>query len=223
MEVIPPSLILRVRSAFRSFVEQSDYPCLGARATLRHAGYHLGVYGPMCSETATQELSLDLGSFLDAPESAHDFATFVSVFIDVAPEQEGVFESRLWQQLEMLHALDPSPTWDPSVSADPSDPYFSFSFGATACFVVGLHPQSSRVARSFEWPTLVFNPHAQFQRMRATGLYSRLSDAVRARDLAVQGSLNPNLADFGTLSEARQYSGRATEPGWQCPFRPESR
>jgi FPC/CPF motif-containing protein YcgG len=41
---------------------------------------------------------------------------------------------------------------------------------------------------------------------------------VRERDVALQGSTNPNLADFGQASEARQYSGRATEVAWQCPF-----
>jgi FPC/CPF motif-containing protein YcgG len=169
MDVISPSVDRRVRSAFHAFVEESDYPCLGARAALRHGGYRLGVYGPMCSEAATQKLSLDIRSFLDAPESGQDFATFVSIFIDVAPEREDIFESKLWRQLGMLHSLDPSPIWDPTVSPDPANPRFSFSFGETAFFVVGLHPESSRVARRFEWPTLVFNPHAQFQRMRTTG------------------------------------------------------
>ena len=41
---------------------------------------------------------------------------------------------------------------------------------------------------------------------------------VRERDIALQGSANPNLADFGERSEARQYSGRVTEPAWRCPF-----
>ena len=42
--------------------------------------------------------------------------------------------------------------------------------------------------------------------------------ATRARDLALQGSINPNLADFGTAPETRQYSGRKVEAGWKCPF-----
>jgi FPC/CPF motif-containing protein YcgG len=41
---------------------------------------------------------------------------------------------------------------------------------------------------------------------------------VREREIALQGSLNPNLADFGERSEARQYSGRAVEDQWRCPF-----
>jgi FPC/CPF motif-containing protein YcgG len=64
----------------------------------------------------------------------------------------------------------------------------------------------------------VFNPRAQFERLRAEGTFERLRTVVRERDLEVQGSLNPNLADFGEQSEARQYSGRATEPQWRCPF-----
>jgi FPC/CPF motif-containing protein YcgG len=38
------------------------------------------------------------------------------------------------------------------------------------------------------------------------------------RDLRLQGSLNPNLSDFGKKSDARQYSGRAVEANWKCPF-----
>jgi FPC/CPF motif-containing protein YcgG len=81
-----------------------------------------------------------------------------------------------------------------------------------------MHPASSRLSRRFHWPTLVFNPRAQFERLRAEGKFERLRALVRERDVALQGTLNPNLADFGERSEARQYSGRATEPGWQCPF-----
>ena len=38
--------------------------------------------------------------------------------------------------------------------------------------------------------------------------------------MSLQGTINPNLADFGDASEARQYSGRAVEANWTCPFRP---
>jgi uncharacterized protein len=42
--------------------------------------------------------------------------------------------------------------------------------------------------------------------------------AIRARDVALQGDINPNLADMGERSEARQYSGRAVDDAWRCPF-----
>ena len=108
--------------------------------------------------------------------------------------------------------------WDAAVSDDPEDPQFSFSHAGCALFVVGLHPNSSRMARRFRWPTLVFNPRAQFERLRSEGKFERLRGLVRDREIALQGTLNPNLADFGERSEARQYSGRATEADWKCPF-----
>ena len=68
-------------------------------------------------------------------------------------------------------------------------------------------------------PVLVFNSQRQFARLRADGRYAKMQAATRARDRALQGSLNPNLADWGTAPETRQYSGRAVEAQWRCPFR----
>ena len=106
----------------------------------------------------------------------------------------------------------------PSVSTDPNDPQFSFSFAGQAFYIVGMHPNSSRIARRFPWPTLVFNPHEQFERLRADGKWKRMQQAIRARDVALQGSINPMLSDFGEEPEARQYSGRAVSRDWVAPF-----
>ncbi|MBA3796937.1 MAG: YqcI/YcgG family protein, partial [Chloroflexi bacterium] len=38
------------------------------------------------------------------------------------------------------------------------------------------------------------------------------------REVALQGSINPMLSDFGTRSEARQYAGREVDEEWRCPF-----
>ncbi|HET6231051.1 MAG TPA: guanitoxin biosynthesis heme-dependent pre-guanitoxin N-hydroxylase GntA [Longimicrobiaceae bacterium] len=208
----------RVRADFEAFVNAPGFSCLGARAALHHDAYRFGAYGEMGGEAATSALSRDLAAFAEG-HGEDDFASFVAVFLEHPAEAEAEFEARLWKQLRALHAADPSAEWDPAVSDDPADPHFSFSFGGRAFFVVGLHPASSRAARRFGWPALVFNPHAQFERLRADGRYGRLREAIRAREMALQGSLNPNLADFGEQSDARQYSGRAVEPGWRCPFR----
>src|SRR5262249_58806187 len=126
-------------------------------------------------------------------------------------------ERLFWEQVSCLAERDEA-AWDADVSSDPEDPQFSFSFGGRAFFLVGLHPGSSRWARRFAWPTIVFNAHHQFEHLRATGRYAGLQTAIRGRDVALQGSPNPNLAAFGTASEARQYAGRAVEPDWRCPF-----
>ena len=65
---------------------------------------------------------------------------------------------------------------------------------------------------------MVFNLHDQFERLRAAGRYDKLRGAILSRDVALAGSVNPMLASHGTMSAARQYSGRAVEDGWRCPF-----
>jgi uncharacterized protein len=84
--------------------------------------------------------------------------------------------------------------------------------------VIGLHAHSSREARRFRWPTLVFNPHEQFERLRADGKWKHMQETIRQRDRHLQGTINPMLSDFGERSEARQYSGRAVGANWQAPF-----
>ena len=215
----------RIRSAFNAFVADAGYPCLAAKGLARRDDYRLGVYSALGSAAATRALADGLAAFADRANHAgpdDPLTAFVAVFAGRAPVSESEFERRLWIQLQRLHDRDdPGCRWDPAVSDDPGDPRFSFSFAGCAFFVIGLHPDSSRIARRFGWPALVFNPHAQFDRLRRHGRYDRLRDLIRERDSALQGTINPNLADFGERSEARQYSGRDTTHGeWRCPFHP---
>jgi FPC/CPF motif-containing protein YcgG len=235
------SLEQRVHDSFRDFIGDARYPCLAARGTVRSGDYRLHVYGALGSMTASDALADDLGAFAREaqarrnadplpPQRAQNarrgprLTAFVAVFTGRTPASERAFERRLWIELQRLHDRDTAPGWDPTVSADPDDPRFSFSFGGTALFVIGLHPASSRLARRFGWPALVFNPHAQFERLRREGRFEPLRERIRVRDLALQGSINPNLADFGERSEAQQYSGRDTTDGaWRCPFHQRKR
>ena len=208
-----------VEIEFRDFVQQPDFPCLGAKSVVRVNRFTLRVYGALGNDTSARALAFDLCRF---SEGAGDvgLSAFVAVFPHSAPKSEIDFERRLWAQLQRLHDADPERSgWAKGVSSDPDDGHFSFSVGGHAFFVVGLHRLSSRLARRFRWPALVFNPHEQFSRLREQGRFDSLRSAIRARDLALQGTENPNLADFGERSEARQYSGRPTEADWKCPFR----
>jgi len=209
-------LATRIDDDFRAFVDDAGFPCLAGKGVVHRDSYGLGVYGALGART--RRLAHDLAAFA-ASTPAGSLAAFVAVFPRRAPADEASFERRLWRQLDRLHADDaPGAGWDPHVSDDPADPRFAFSFAGCAMFVVGLHPHSSRQARRFAWPALVFNPHAQFERLRAEGRFERLRAMVREREIALQGSINPNLADFGEKSEARQYSGRETPADWRCPF-----
>ena len=210
----------RVEAEFRAFVEDERFPCLAGKGAVSRGGHTLRVYTALGSRRDATALASDLAAFVrSAPADGAGLRAFVAVFPRRVPAHEVAFERLLWRQLQRLHELDePGSNWDPSVSDDPTHAQFSFSFAGRALFVVGMHPSSSRLSRRFAWPTLVFNPRAQFERLRAEGKFERLRSLVRERDVALQGSLNPNLADFGETSEARQYSGRATEPEWRCPF-----
>lgn len=213
-------LALEVFHGLQEMIVDAEYPCIGAQAAFRQESYRLGVYPELDSEEATAGLAFDLFTFVEEQRrTPQDFATFVGAFAGPHGMDEATFETRLWGQLRRLHELDRTVhCWDPEVSADPSAADFSYSFAETAFFVVGMHEGSSRPARRFPYPLLVFNGHAQFQRLRKSGVYGRMREVIRQRDMAAHGSLNPMLEDFGVYSEARQYSGRAVDAGWRCPF-----
>ena len=208
-----------IEREFASFVGSASFSCLVGKGVVHQDRHIVRAYPPLGTRAATRALAKDLATFGERAPEAVGLRAFVAVFPDRAPRTELAFEARLWAQLQRLSDADHlDADWDPSVSDDGDDPMFSFSFGGHAYFVVGMHAHSSRVSRSFRWPALVFNPHAQFGRLRGEGRFARIQTAIREREIAVQGSLNPNLADFGERSEARQYSGREVEEDWHCPF-----
>ncbi len=208
-------------TAFGDFVMQQDFPCVGARAAFNGESYVLAVYEELAAARSTAALASDLYEFTRCDMRLEsEYATFVAVFRGPTDDDEPQFEQRFWRQLTALHEADAKHfAWDPSVQSDPADPQFSFSFAGQSLYVIGMHPNSSRRARQFRWPTMVFNPHEQFEQLRAEGKWKRMQQTIRERDIALQGSINPMLSDFGQSSEARQYSGRAVEENWQPPFK----
>lgn len=225
LETRPPApFAITAHEAFREFVLGSRFSCLAGRSAVRRETYRIGAYERFDDPDVTEGLARDLFAF--AGERAgfgSDFTTFVAFFRRARAFTEADFERRLWSQLQRLHDCDVNfHAWDPRVDEDPSSSSFSFSFAGQAFFVVGLHAQASRSSRRFLWTTLVFNAHEQFEHLKASGSFHRLQGAIRKRELAIDGSINPNLAPFGSASEARQYSGRHVPEGWRCPFRPRS-
>ena len=226
-----PAVASLIHDQFRALVLHPSFSCLGAKSALRSGGYQMGIYDELGSTEATRALARDLSAFAGTLDNEVDDAdadhavrltTFVASFLRPVPGDEAEFERLLWAQLQALHDGEPTQSWDPSVSSDPEDAHFSFSIAGSAFFVVGLHAASTRWARRFAWPTLVFNPHEQFERLRQDGHFGRLQGLIRARERTLQGSLNANLTDFGEQSEARQYSGRPVGEDWRCPFSPRA-
>ena len=216
----PDPFLIAAQEEFRQFVTGPQFPCVGARAAYNSDSYVVAAYDELGSQTSTADLARDLFEFTRSEmRDASEYATFAAVFRQPHTCDEVEFEERLWRQLASLNALDAAHfEWDASVRSDPTDPQFSFSFGGQSLYVIGMHPGSSRIARRFRWPTMIFNPHEQFERLRADGKWKRMQETIRDRDMQLQGSINPMLSDFGTATEARQYSGRAVEEDWRAPF-----
>ena len=216
------------RSAqFLSFVGDPSFPCVGSKAALARGAIQAEEFGRIGDRANDQPLLDALGRFAARLDGVDPDDTtihsFVALFDGPQDTDERRFEAMLWSQLQRLHDLDArrGTRWSPDISSDPDDPRFSLSLAGHPFFVIGLHPGASRLARQFAWPAMVFNSHRQFEQLRADGRYAKMQTATRARDVALQGSINPNLADFGAASEARQYSGRAVGSDWTCPFRPK--
>lgn len=202
-----------------AYVQSPLFPCLGARSAFNKDRVRYGLYGGFGNGHAVDALCADLECFSqEFPDPGSDPVTFIAMFDDdVATETQ--FARRLWQHLQAMHDHDRNDfEWDPTVSSDPSRSDFSFSVAGRAFFVVGLCPVSSRLSRRAPMPCLVFNFHDQFETLRASGKFALMKDAIRKRDIALQGSINPVLAHFGQASEARQYSGQDVPQGWRCPF-----
>lgn len=207
--------------SFQRFVRSADFPCVGAKSALARDRMRFVVGRDIAS--GWDDLRI-LPSLLDLARSYREdpvlFQSLVVLFERDPGLDEAGFETNLWARLQSLSDKD---DWlgqvpDPRVSHTPDDPHFSLSFGGEAFFVVGLHPAASRPARRFERPALVFNLHDQFEQLREAGRYEKLREAIIERDVALAGEPNPMLARHGTISEARQYSGRSVPPGWVCPF-----
>jgi FPC/CPF motif-containing protein YcgG len=210
---------------FAAFVAQPEFPCLGAKAAFNSGSYKVSVYQELAHPGSSKHLARDLEVFQNSEiRRVNEYATFVAIFRQPRNISEAQFERLLWSQLQQLHTIDSQRYgWDSSVASDLNDPHFSFSFAGTALYVIGMHANSCRFARRFPWPALIFNPHEQFERLREDGTWRRMQRSIRQRDVALQGSVNPMLSDFGETSEARQYAGRVVEKDWHPSFQKVSR
>ncbi|HWF82243.1 MAG TPA: guanitoxin biosynthesis heme-dependent pre-guanitoxin N-hydroxylase GntA [Streptosporangiaceae bacterium] len=218
-----PASAEQVGQELTRFIMSEACSCIGAKTACARRTLVHRHYPALADRQASIALHADLTEFALKRDEIHElFATFAATFDSPLDVDEEKFEWLVWEQLKLLHAQDRVKyQWAPGVDSDPTSERFAYSVAEQAFFVVGLHRNSSRLTRRFSWPALVFNSHVQFDRMKEGPMYSRIQREVRRRELALQGSLNPNLAEFGERSEAAQYSGRAVPSDWTCPFRPD--
>ena len=209
------------KEEFLEMLRAQDFPCVGAKSAAARGMIEVVPAHDMTSawnDLKIHDALLEWAwKYADDPEG---FRSLVVIFDGPTDMTEEEFEHALWERVQSLADKDAwrGQEYDPSVSGDPANPKFSLSFGGQAFFVVGLHPAASRPARRFARPAMVFNLHDQFERLREEGRYEKMRSTIIDRDVQLAGSPNPMLARHGEASEARQYSGRAVDDGWRCPF-----
>jgi uncharacterized protein len=209
-----------ITSEYLKFIDDRDFPCIAAKAALSENQIEVFVADHLACPNTDVDILRFLYGFVDAYRvSEKNYHSAVVIFTGPEYCSEELFGNLLWQRLQAISDLDAAHfVWDERVKKDPTSPDFSFSIKEEAFYVIGLHSNSSRKSRQFKYPALVFNPHDQFEKLRASNKYTAMKEAVRKRDIKLSGSVNPMLADFGESSEVFQYSGRQYDINWKCSF-----
>lgn len=212
-----------VESAYKDFILTKKHPCVMANTIFAMGKYHLKIYDSMTEDAIIHPILSDIENYLEHYDfDSPDFETLIFCFKNDTFKTEITFEKALWTLLQKLHNNDDT-EWDPTVKDDPESPEFSFSLKGRAFYVIGLHPNSSRLARQAPFVTIAFNLHWQFEKLREMNIYQSVKKRIRKRDRQLQGSINPVLRDFGMDTETKQYSGRNVEKEWKCPFHAKSK
>lgn len=190
-----------------NFILNPRFPCIMAKSVLK-IGF-----------ISSHELSvMDPKSFLELAyrfvekyrSDPRRLSSLVVSFTDSSFKDFKQFEAQFWPFLKAVRKEDSHPA-DPRVSSDPNSEKFSFSVKGEAFFILALHPDSPRFARRFSVPTIVFNPHVQFEELKRKGLFKNIQKVIRKKDEILQGR-NPMLQDFGEKSEVFQYLGKVYGP-----------
>ncbi|MEO7800702.1 MAG: guanitoxin biosynthesis heme-dependent pre-guanitoxin N-hydroxylase GntA [Ginsengibacter sp.] len=208
-------------NSFHSFLSQVDFPCVAAKDASAKGNIKIMIAAHMACPVDDKAILAFIYDFVNSyRQHRKGFQSLAVIFEEPLCSNEGMFEALMWQRLQALRNLDSKHfDYDKRVSPEPSSAAFSYSLMEEAFFVLALHPFSSRPARQYQYPALIFNPHEQFVQMKAGGTYDKMKTIVRRRDMNYSGSINPMLNDFGTTSEALQYSGTVYNDTWQCPLK----
>ncbi|HEY0094355.1 MAG TPA: guanitoxin biosynthesis heme-dependent pre-guanitoxin N-hydroxylase GntA [Archangium sp.] len=211
----------QVETTLRQWFDPKTYPCIPAVQSMTKREYLVGIYGRFGEGTCSRELARDLLFFRERQKQSRSlYLSFWAVFAPGEPLSEEEFETRMWRELSYLSSQEvPGTPWDPLFSEDPADPRFCFSLGGDAFFIVGVHPASSRLARRFPYPGIIFNLYDQFEELDRRGQYTAIVKKNRERDVKFQGSINPMIEKYADRWESIQFSGRDNPPDWKCPFK----
>jgi len=193
-------------SEFDKFINRKEFCCIGARKALVEKNVHYLVI----NDTSNQgvEILEFISNFIHQLKVSDNFYSAVIFFQNVKLDSEKSFERFLWGVLRDINKIDTNKKnkWAEGYSNNTNDSNFSFSIAGEPFFIIGLHPESHRISRRFICPTLVFNHHIMFEKLKKTPLFDKYKTAIRKNDIRIQGYINKHSSDFGDASEASQYA-----------------
>lgn len=186
-----------------------SFPCVMAKAVANKGFFHT-ISVPDLMLASVDSALTQLQEFVTLMQEKKARLSSCALKIE-NPEYKNFkkFEEDFWPFLKEINAHDKKEfAPDPTVDSDPRSNNFSYSIKSESFFIIALHPESPRWSRRFKHPTIVFNPHKQFEEMRSNGTYMKVRDMIRAKDKLLQGNINPMLQNFGEKSEVFQYLGK---------------
>ena len=209
-----------IAEKWQAHIENRSFPCVAAKAAMVKEQQKIFVAGHLACPKDDKAILDFIYDFVDQYRAADSlFHSAVILFEQPTIHSEEAYSKMFWQRLQALSDMDSQfYKYDSRVSDDPESENFSFSLKGEAFFIIGLHPASSRAARRFNFPAIVFNPHAQFEQLRENRQYDKMKKIIRKKDTELDGSINPMLQDFGNASEVFQYTGQQLTNAWKCPL-----
>lgn len=209
-----------IESDIHGLIGKKNYPCVAAIQALHRKELLFDTYENFGTGQSAMKLAERLIAFKKEQLTKDiPYLTYMAIFPQDSSLDEAEFEKNLWNELSAMWEFpDLVGGWDPKFSDNPEDKNFCFSLDGSAFFVVGLHPNSSRLSRRLPYNALVFNLYSQFSALMEKGTYEPMVQMNRQRDLKFQGSVNPMAEMYNEDWEAIQYSGRENSAEWRCPF-----
>src|SRR5690606_26605722 len=204
----------------KAFVLNKKFPCIMARSLALNGHFEQHHVNEEQSSINFRDCIKLFYRFVDHyRENPHTLHSIAFSFSHVEFKTFAEFEKFFWIFLKELKKIDQEKhIHDPRVSSDPTSSNYSYSLKEEAFFILLLHPGSPRLSRRYQTPTLIFNPHEQFEQLRKSGKYEKIRNVIRAKDKLLQGYSNPMLNDFGEESEIYQYVGRVYDENEKINF-----
>lgn len=207
-------------NGLRNYIGEKSFPCIMAKALLKQGILRTCLIKNFDDVREQGETLKEIYRFIEIfKQDRNKLCSFMIFAEDEKLKNFGYFEESFWKFLSSLSQIDHQTfPHDQSVSSDPTKPNFSYSLGSEAFFILALHPQSERIARRFHTPVIVFNPHFQFEKMRSNGVFKKIRNTIRKRDLLLQDGPNSMLEDFGVKSEVYQYLAKSYHENDSIPL-----